>query len=77
MRALVGLLVGGIVGGVLLLAVLASLFATLLWYCFDDKLAEICNNPAIATVPWYKMWAFTFFVSALFKARQTNTNSNS
>lgn len=48
-----------------------SLFSTFLWYCFDDRLAELTNIPELGTLPWYNVWPFTLFISSLFKGVQS------
>ncbi len=63
--------------GALVAILLLSLFSTFLWFCFDDKLAEILNCPAIGHIPWYNVWPFTIFISSLFKTSvSTSKNSN-
>lgn len=59
-----GLAVGGISA-----LVLISLFQTLIWYCFDDKLAEVTGVPALGEVPWYNVWPLTLFLAGVFGNR--------
>lgn len=69
----------GIVGvaiGSLFIIVLASLFSTFLWYCFDDKLAEVTGVPALGNIPWFNVWPFTLFISNLFKASVSRGSKN-
>lgn len=45
-----------------------SLIATALWYCFDDKLAELTATPALGTLNWLHVWAATGFIAVLLSA---------
>ena len=45
-----------------------SLIATTLWYCFDDKLAELTATPALGTLEWLHVWAATAFIAVLLAA---------
>lgn len=45
-----------------------SLIATALWYCFDDKLAELTATPSLGMLHWLHVWAATAFVAALLSA---------
>lgn len=62
--ALVLVAIGGVV-----LAFVLSLIPAAIWYCFDDKLAEIAGVPALGRVPFWNMYAFCIFVMWLFKGR--------
>lgn len=65
MDKILAALVGFIV--VIVLVAAFSLWATFLWFCFDNYLAAALGIPALATIKWYHMWAMTLFVMALFK----------
>ena len=52
----------------LLIVVALSLFGTVLWFCFDDKLAEVTGVAELGHIPWYNVWPFTILVSFLFKS---------
>jgi ABC-type Mn2+/Zn2+ transport system permease subunit len=58
--------------GVIVFILLFSLFGTFLWFCFDDKLAEIAGVPALGNIPWYNVWPATILISVLFKSSNTN-----
>jgi uncharacterized membrane protein YhaH (DUF805 family) len=58
-----------------LIIFICSLIPTLIWYCFDDALALLIGVPAVGTIAWYHMWAFTIFISCLFKVTSTSSNN--
>lgn len=61
----------GLVVFVLIIVPALSLVMTGLWFCFDDKLAEITGVSALGSVPWYNIWPFTLLVTMLFKSGDT------
>jgi hypothetical protein len=56
--------------------VVGSLIPTLLWYTFDDKLAEIAGVPSLGTIHWLNMWGFTIFMVALFGGNTFSKGDN-
>ena len=71
---LIGILLA--IPAVLAFCVLASMFATMLWYCFDDALAALVGVPVLGTLNWYHVWPATLFISTLFKSSNTNNCKN-
>ncbi len=61
--------------GIIILLLFGSLFATLMWYCFDDTLAELTGIPELGTIGWPHMWAFTLFISAMFKGSSSSSSN--
>lgn len=47
--------------------------AFLFWYCYDDRLAQALNMPALGNVPYdvwgtiFGIWFASIFISALIK----------
>lgn len=62
-----------ILGGFLLAVVVmvligvAAFIPTGLWYCFDDAFATAVETPGLGTVPFWNVFAFTWFVMAVCK----------
>ncbi len=73
-------LVSGVAAAIAMLVVVPFIAAitmipAALWYCFDDTLAAGTGQPWLGTVPFLNMWAFTFFVSMLFKSTASAKSS--
>lgn len=39
------------------------------WYCFDDYVARLANNPELGTVPWWVPLVLSLIVSPFFVRR--------
>lgn len=57
----------GIVCATFALCCIVSFVPAWLWYCFDDKLAELVGVPAIGSLPFWNVYAACWFISYLFK----------
>ena len=58
--------VGIIVLGLITMFAL-SMIPTLLWYCFDDRLAEVSGVPELGNLAWYHVYSAVFFVALLVR----------
>lgn len=61
---------------VILVSVIFSLFTTFLWFCFDDKLAEILGQPWVGDLAWYHVWPFLIFFVTVFKTTKQAPSKN-
>lgn len=53
------------------IGVALTFIPTLVWYGFDDTLAELTGVPALGDLPFWSVYAFCWFVSlAGIRARQ-------
>jgi hypothetical protein len=66
----------GITFVALLIIVASSLLPTALWYCFDNALALLVGIPALGTIAWYHMWAFTMFIMMLLGRSSSSSSKN-
>lgn len=35
------------------------------WYCFDDYMAQVMNNPDLGTVPWWVVLCISLVLAGL------------
>lgn len=61
--------------GFIALCVVFSMWATVLWYCFDDSLATLTGYPALGNLSFFTVWPATLFISALFKSQNIRTSN--
>ncbi|HLP84101.1 MAG TPA: hypothetical protein VK157_07100 [Phycisphaerales bacterium] len=49
-------------------AVGCALIASLVWFCFDDRLASLVSNTEIGNLRWHHVFCACLFVSMLLNA---------
>lgn len=60
----------------LALGILITFIPAAVWYCFDDKLAEITNVPALGTIPFWNMYAFCWFLTMLVSSKSVDWDND-
>lgn len=50
----------------------ASAAATLLWYCFDDRLAELLGRGQLGTLPWTLVFPLLLAVGSMLSIAGTS-----
>ena len=66
----------GFILGAVTLALAISMFQTGLWYCFDDHLATLIEQPAIGNLPPTMVWPATLFLASVFKGTSTTSRKS-
>lgn len=61
---------------VMVLVGVAAFIPTGLWYCFDDAFATAVETPGLGTVPFWNVFAFTWFILVGTKNVSSSKNDN-